>query len=266
MVVPNFMIIGVQKGGTQSALYHLNQHPDVYLLRKEVHHFDTNKYSLEEYHSLFENENPFDNDKLAVGEKTPTYLLLRSSIDRLHKYNPDLKIIVFLREPISRAFSHYRMMKFRNKKSKNKFNLSFREFINYDIDTKIKNIKDIYSEYPFQRGLYYKQLKYLFNKFNKNNILIVLSEKVLKVPFRQYNRIFKFLGVRKLRKREFKFKKNIHKTKFTETLKNKDFKYLFEKYKEENKKLYELLGFKIWAWENKYKNFFNDVKNKNKKE
>ena len=56
-----------------------------------------------------EYEKTFNTDKLIVGEKTPSYNYLQFAIDEIYNYNPNIKLILLLREPISRAFSQYNM-------------------------------------------------------------------------------------------------------------------------------------------------------------
>ena len=42
MVKPNFLIIGTQKGGTESMKRHLSKHPDIFVNQKELHYFSNN--------------------------------------------------------------------------------------------------------------------------------------------------------------------------------------------------------------------------------
>ena len=145
MVKPNFLIIGTQKGGTTSLMRHLNRNPSIYI-HMEPHFFNNNseynKGAAEYEKKLNEglknhikwmknNKNISKNPKI-IGEKTPEYMFNKTALKRIKKYNPNIKLIVILREPISRAYSQWNMYqskknhelkKYTFKKHKNLFRL-----------------------------------------------------------------------------------------------------------------------------------------------
>lgn len=109
---PNFMIIGAQKCATTWLATRLTKHPDVWMPsggRSEIHYFNgymlhlpLNWYSL-----LFEDARR--NGKIA-GEKTPDYgLLSERNISMIRDLMPELKVILLLRRPDERSWSHARM-------------------------------------------------------------------------------------------------------------------------------------------------------------
>ena len=254
---PTFLILGTQKSGTKSAIYHLNQHPDINILDHETKKFITDQITDEEYEKLF------DNNKKQTGEKTPEYMLLKESIDKIYNYNPNIKLIIFLRNPIYRAHSQYKMIKLRNERNKVPFKLSYKQFLKKNMnDKKIKPPDNISKYYCYQRGNYFEQLKYIYSKFDHNLIKIIISEKVIKNPLRQYNKIFSFLNLKKLTKDEFKYKRHIHSAKNKKLLDIDNYIYTRNLYLNSIKKLYELLGSPINIWE---KDFKNRVVNHNKK-
>ena len=119
---PNYLCIGVQKGGTSSLNSYMNYHPQIYMVRGERHFFDTKlsdgeltKKDIEIY------ENSFKTNKLIIGEKTPSYNYLRYAMDRIYNYDKNIKLIILLREPISRAFSQFNMGLLRCDKTLNDF-------------------------------------------------------------------------------------------------------------------------------------------------
>ena len=105
---PDFVIIGAQKAGTKSLHEYLIKHPEVRRARrKEVHYFDLN-YSrgLNWYRSFFPLS--FAHEKQFItGEASPYYLFHPHAPQRVAVALPHVKIIVLLRNPIDRAFSHY---------------------------------------------------------------------------------------------------------------------------------------------------------------
>ena len=116
--LPSLIIAGVQKGGTTalSALLCFIRGIS-FSKKKEIHYFDNvRKYSIgiSEYLHYFNQWNLTDIDQaypLAYAESTPFYLASRQACERIYKTIPDVKIVVLLREPVSRAYSEYQMKK-----------------------------------------------------------------------------------------------------------------------------------------------------------
>ncbi|MBS0362462.1 MAG: sulfotransferase domain-containing protein [Proteobacteria bacterium] len=106
----SFLIAGVQKGGTTALFDYLGEEPGLSLGReKELHFFDdeTQDWAAPDvgaYHAAFA---PFDGRPR--GEATPIYLYWPGSLERIAAYNPAMKLIVVLRDPVERAWSHWRM-------------------------------------------------------------------------------------------------------------------------------------------------------------
>jgi hypothetical protein len=103
---PHFLIIGAQKAGTMAAVANLNKHSDVHVL-SEVHYFDLgwHQRSLSSYRNLFKVTN-----KKVVGEKTPELIYVDECASRIKEVcSPDVKFILYLRDPIKRAYSAWNM-------------------------------------------------------------------------------------------------------------------------------------------------------------
>ena len=106
----NFMIVGVQKSGTTALSEFCSEHPEICMAKpKEPHLFDAEEFDeagLDDNYSKF-----FDHFKgeAILGEATPIYMFLPEIAKRLHTYNPDLKLLVILRDPVDRAISQYSM-------------------------------------------------------------------------------------------------------------------------------------------------------------
>ncbi|MGP1281411.1 MAG: sulfotransferase family protein [Parasphingopyxis sp.] len=109
----DFLIVGVQKAGT-TALYHfLRSHPGLFLhgRAKELHFFDRDHLTdwaspdYSRYEAMFAGKQPGQ----YAGEATPAYAFWPSSAERIARYNPDMRLIMCLRNPVERAFSHWQM-------------------------------------------------------------------------------------------------------------------------------------------------------------
>ena len=119
---PNFLIIGGQKCASSWFDNCLRQHKQIFLPnfkhKKEINFFD--KYYDNGY-EWYENLFVCGKNYLAVGETSSHYLSNRNVAQRIFKYIPDTKIIVLLRNPIDRAFSHYKMVLLRKGLDFNKY-------------------------------------------------------------------------------------------------------------------------------------------------
>ena len=94
---PHFLIIGVQKSGTMSAVLNLNKHKDISVL-SELHYFDLgwNSKTPEQYISNFTKQN--QSKKLILGEKTPELIYVDICAERIKQIcHPSTKFILFLR-------------------------------------------------------------------------------------------------------------------------------------------------------------------------
>ncbi len=115
MKLPNFLIVGVPKAGTTSVYYWLNQHPQVYMSPiKEPHYFsqignEDHINSWDNYVKLFSGAST---KHLSVGEASTSYFYFyKEAIPLIKKRLDNPKIIVILRNPVDRAWSHYMMQK-----------------------------------------------------------------------------------------------------------------------------------------------------------
>ena len=99
MTKVNFMIGGVGKAGTTSLHYYLSQHPNIYMSeKKETWFFILEHEKGAEYYEsrYFSNHH----GEKAIGEATPGYLDVIRARQRIWNYNPDMKLIFILRNPI----------------------------------------------------------------------------------------------------------------------------------------------------------------------
>lgn len=123
---PDFLVVGAAKSGTTSLHRYLASHPEVFVPEiKETWFFhqpqNPNRWILdhypglpltaEEYAAVFASANP---DQVC-GELTPSYLYYHElSIDGIKAYHPaweELRIVIILREPLEKIWSHYRYVR-----------------------------------------------------------------------------------------------------------------------------------------------------------
>ena len=108
MNLPDFICIGVQRAGTTWLYECLKEHPEVFVPEtKELHFFNDNyEKGIEFYSNFFEAADPANQ---VIGELTPNYYHDENALKRIYDVLPNVKIILVLREPVSRAYSHYQL-------------------------------------------------------------------------------------------------------------------------------------------------------------
>ena len=180
--LPDFVIIGAQKGGT-SFLYHLlTLHPLVEpAARKELHFFDNPElfdHGAEWYRRCFPRLGSKDGQRSITGEATPYYLFDPPVAKRMAEMVPKARLIALLRNPIDRAYSHYQMQVKRGTEPR-----TFEEAIEQQ-----------HSSY-MSRGIYVDQLLRWFEFFGKEQMLILKSEDFFERPVETLKVVLAFLDL-----------------------------------------------------------------------
>lgn len=240
---PDFIITGVQKGGTTSLFAYLDQHPQLKLSRpKEVHFFDDNyQKGMRFYKRYF----PLKWNQRKTGEASPYYIFHPHVADRIKAELPDVKIIILLRNPILRAYSHYHMQ-LRTGKEPLK---TFEEAIaaeNNRLQGELEKMKNdatynslAYKRYSYaSRGMYYPQVKRWFDAFGRENVLVLKSELLSEQPEVELAKVYAFLGISNTPPQQMSRK---HVAKYPE-IKPETFDYLKELYLDDQARLVALLG------------------------
>lgn len=224
MMKPSFFIIGVPKAGTTSLHDYLNRHPEIFMSPiKEPHYYDTDirleyydmqeqdffkrqyeMYKLhgkahlsfirndKEYFSLF---NPSTNEKIA-GESTPYYFISKVAVDNILADNHNAKIIIMLRNPMERAYSHYKM-----DLQISKVKETFIEKVRSDYEI----YKNFNQQNPYGKkseienyialGMYSDKLKELYTRVKKDNIKVIIFEEFIEDISINLKEIYSFLNV-----------------------------------------------------------------------
>ncbi|MDX1620818.1 MAG: sulfotransferase [Nitriliruptorales bacterium] len=105
--LPDFLIVGAQRAGTTSLFNYLSASPDIYPSAvKEIHFFDNNYAKGRLWYRSFFPLGARSSTK-RTGEATPYLLFHPSAPDRVEAVIPDVHVIVLLRNPVDRAYSHY---------------------------------------------------------------------------------------------------------------------------------------------------------------
>jgi hypothetical protein len=172
---PNFLYIGTAKAGTSWLVEAFAEHPDIFVpVAKDLDYF-CHQYNLDEQWYL-RHFAPAD-QQTAVGEISHDYFLFSETAARIHRFNPEMRLIVTLREPGSLLRSFYRYSQLHSKLADE----GFRTFANHP---------DVYRYVN-----YYDNLKPFYEIFPPENIFITYFEDLKASPSAFIADIYTFLKV-----------------------------------------------------------------------
>lgn len=195
---PDFIILGATRSGT-TYLYHLlQQNPDIFMPpeRKELHYFNHNARYRKDLRSYLNMFHGYNNEKY-IGEATPMYMekgLIynedgtldffnsESAIARIHKHMPNTKLIISLRDPVSRLLSMYKKSYGQGKITK-----SLK-------DTILDEFSDKKSFHFIHRNRYDIHLENIFKYFPKDAIQIIVFEEWVQEPQKTFEELCAFIG------------------------------------------------------------------------
>ena len=258
--LPDFLIIGFHKTATTSLYDYLIQHPNIgSATHKELHYFDTYFWrGLGWYKTHFPTKmeknriEKISGQRFITGEATPNYVFYPKAYSRVKQSLPNAKLIVILRNPIDRAYSHYNYQKKLNRGALE--NTTFEEIVKEEIEKMtndgfekefLRNFNLKTDRMPYVHlGIYVKFLKKWMSIFPKEQFHIVKTEELEQNPNKTINDIFHFLD---LQGYEIPDLKKRNTTKYLE-MKSDTRKMLYEFYKPHNEVLEKLLAMKFdWS-------------------
>ena len=187
----NLFIVGAPKAGTTSLYHYLNQHPDILMsavkepdyfskddLRSQKLYYDSKSiHSLSSYHDLFDSS-----DSKFYGEASVSYLYYPKVAERIKEYNSDSKIVIMLRDPIERAFSHFLMD-------------SRLGFTSEDFETIFDQKSGLFFQQYFELGNYSSQIIRYINVFGHSNIHFIWHSDFKSDTLFEVKRILEFLDL-----------------------------------------------------------------------
>lgn len=201
--MPDFVIIGTSKGGTTSLYTLLSKHPEIIPAdRKELQYYGTNyRKGLNWYKAFFPLKSKL-NGKI-TGEATPYYLYHPLAPELLKRDSPNAKLIVMLREPVTRAYSHYQMQVRNGHETLGSFEEAVRaEQKRLELELKrVENDPNFESQTHLRfsylnRGKYGEQLQRWLQHFPKSQFLVLKSEDFFADPESGLKQVYDFLGVK----------------------------------------------------------------------
>jgi hypothetical protein len=200
VTAPDFVIIGTQRGGTTSLHAYLREHPDIETPAKKEIHFLTDRFErgAEWYIGQFPPAVPVGT---LVGEATPYALFHPLAPRRLQQVAPHARLIVLLRNPVDRAYSHYLHERARGHES-----LTFEDAITAETD-RMRGLEDQLASGELltsekhkrasyvERGRYARQLDRWISAFPRDQLCILRSEDLYADPAETTKQVTDFLGL-----------------------------------------------------------------------
>ncbi len=207
--LPDYLILGTQKGGTTSVYEYLNRHPQIVPNQKrEVHFFDLAwQRDLQEYRRYFPLRRQMriraeTLEKPAMtGESSPYYLFHPHCAARIAESLPRAKLILALRDPVDRAYSHYT-----HNRRKGREKRSFADAVREEMDAfpaEARRLEedpatesDLHRHFSYvHRGFYAEQIQRYLDRFPRESLHVVRSEDLFAEPRETMNEICAFLGI-----------------------------------------------------------------------
>ncbi|KAF7199389.1 heparan sulfate (glucosamine) 3-O-sulfotransferase 3-like [Nothobranchius furzeri] len=184
--LPQALIIGVKKGGTRALLEFLRLHPDIRALGSEPHFFDRHyARGLNWYRSMM----PKALEGQIVMEKTPRYFVTVDTPQRVHSMSPDVKLIVVVRDPVTRAISDYTQIISKAPNIPSFESLAFKNHTTGLIDS-------LWS--PLWIGLYAQHMEHWLACFPRTQIHLVSGERLILDPAGELGKVQDFLGLQRI--------------------------------------------------------------------
>uniref|UniRef100_A0A8C8RV29 Sulfotransferase n=1 Tax=Pelusios castaneus TaxID=367368 RepID=A0A8C8RV29_9SAUR len=184
--LPQALIVGVKKGGTRALLEAIRAHPDVRAVGVEPHFFDRNyEKGLEWYREVM----PKTLDGQITMEKTPSYFVTNEAPKRIHSMAKDTKLIVVVRNPVTRAISDYTQTLSKKPEIPTFEVLAFKNRTLGLIDASWSAIRI---------GIYALHLENWLQYFPLSQILFVSGERLIIDPAGEMAKVQDFLGLKRI--------------------------------------------------------------------
>jgi hypothetical protein len=193
----DFILAGAQKSGTTALHYFLSRHPDITMGdQQEMHFFDNDPsfVSHVDYEQLHRHYPLLDQSTIA-GDCTPSYFYHEPAAERIWKYNPQIKLLIILRNPVDRAFAHWNMQRFKGREPLDFFDAVREEQTRIAGAPSAEARRFAYVD----RGFYGRQLARLFKLFPREQVKVVKFEEFNEKQPETLTSIFSFLGRKPLR-------------------------------------------------------------------
>ncbi|XP_068176128.1 heparan sulfate glucosamine 3-O-sulfotransferase 1-like [Antennarius striatus] len=183
--LPDAIIIGVAKAGTRALIDMLNLHSGVAVAQAEVHFFDVES-NYEMGFPWYISQMPYAFPGQLTVEKSPGYFTAIKAPERVHQMNPDIKLLLIVREPAMRMVSEYTQY-FHNALEKHKSYTPIDDFLLKDGEIDVENNSALKS------SLYYVHMQNWLKYFPRDSFHVVNGERLISSPWEEMAKVERFL-------------------------------------------------------------------------
>lgn len=217
---PDFLLIGAKRGGSTSFYFDLITHPQVALLfprpdrlpkaaaTKGIHYFDSNYFRGRRWYAshlpsaaVRRSQERTTGGRVITGEGSPYYLTHPAAPARVAADLPDVKLIAVLRDPVQRAYSHWK-----ERVREGQETLSFRQAIDQEADRVGNDAERLlrdprFYSYAHEQQSYLEQSRYgtalnrWLQHFPMSSLLLIRSEDYYRDPSGSLDAAAKFLDI-----------------------------------------------------------------------
>lgn len=209
-VTPDFLIVGAQRAGTTTLYRLLQEHPAVRFprLTKSVHWFDVDYHRpLSWYRSGFALRRTVDRqaeaagEPVQVGEAAPYYGFHPFAPARIAEQLPDVRLVMILRDPVTRAWSQFHHERARGWETLADFTAALEAE-----PARLADAEAVLAHRPghhlahqhnsyVARGLYKEQIERLWAAVGRDQVLVLYNEDLDRDPGPVVDRLHDFLGL-----------------------------------------------------------------------
>jgi hypothetical protein len=196
--LPDFLVIGAQKAGTTALYAYLRWHPEISgPFWKEVSFFDRHWWRGEAW---YRGQLPLRTDGKLVGEASPSYVFHPLAPERVYALVPAVRLILLVREPAERAYSHYQ-----HEVALGREPLSFEDALEAESERLAGQVDRLradprafsrswWDHAYVARGLYADQIERWLEFFPRDQILVLTTDELGMRPAETYASVLAFVG------------------------------------------------------------------------
>jgi hypothetical protein len=248
----DFIIAGAQKAGTSALADFLDSHPGIKMPHKdELHRI------VQPARHFFDEESRFATEEIdytplqrgcvrkrqstLLGSCTPIYIYWRPAMERIWNYNNKIKLLILLRNPVERAFSHWNMQRDRNLET-----LDFIDAVREEKNRAREKLPLQLRKFSYvDRGFYAEQIERVFRYFPREQVKVINFENFRREPCEVLDAVCEFLGVEALQNLN-----NVEtgSTPYARKMTRSEREYLVDLYRSDVDRLEKLLGWDCSDW------------------
>jgi hypothetical protein len=248
----DFIIAGAQKAGTSALADFLETHPNVQMPHKDELH-----RTVQPARHFFDNEEHFAKAEIdyaplergcvrkrpsnLLGSCTPIYIYWKTAMERIRNYNDKIKLVILLRDPANRAFSHWNMQRDRNLESLDFLDAVRAEKQRAEAARPLQLRKYSYVD----RGFYADQIERVFRFFPVEQVQVIKFENFRHDPRATMDATCKFLGLEPLKKID---NRENNSTPYARKMAAAERQSLVDLYRRDIDRLEKLLGWDCSDW------------------